>query len=107
LNTLQSCIRDLNSLWQPPGTKDMVEYFTLGDLWDCYDEWSAYGAGTQVVLSSGDTIMQYYVPYLSAIQIYSNKSVVASRFCNLFSIHLLSTKIQLIAAPLSLMICGS
>eukprot|EP00258_Populus_trichocarpa_P029780 XP_024445799.1 uncharacterized protein LOC18107913 isoform X3 [Populus trichocarpa] len=74
-----SCIRDLNSLWQPPGTKDMVEYFTLGDLWDCYDEWSAYGAGTQVVLSSGDTIMQYYVPYLSAIQIYSNKSVVASR----------------------------
>ncbi|XP_061951146.1 uncharacterized protein LOC133674157 isoform X2 [Populus nigra] len=75
----ESCIRDLNSLWQPPGTKDMVEYFTLGDLWDCYDEWSAYGAGTQVVLSSGDTIMQYYVPYLSAIQIYSNKSVVASR----------------------------
>ncbi|KAG5220394.1 Transducin/WD40 repeat superfamily protein [Salix suchowensis] len=75
----QSCIHDLNSLWQPPGTKDMVEYFTLGDLWECYDEWSAYGAGTQVVLSSGETIRQYYVPYLSAIQIYSNKSVVASR----------------------------
>ncbi|KAJ6296514.1 hypothetical protein OIU78_024378 [Salix suchowensis] len=74
-----SCIHDLNSLWQPPGTKDMVEYFTLGDLWECYDEWSAYGAGTQVVLSSGETIRQYYVPYLSAIQIYSNKSVVASR----------------------------
>jgi hypothetical protein len=70
----------------------MVEYFTLGDLWDCYDEWSAYGAGTQVVLSSGETIRQHYVPYLSAIQIYSHKSVVASRFCNLFSIHLLSTK---------------
>lgn len=75
----QSCIHDLNSLWQPLGTKDMVEYFTLGDLWDCYDEWSAYGAGTQVALSSGETIRQYYVPYLSAIQIYSNKSVVASR----------------------------
>ncbi|KAJ6369371.1 hypothetical protein OIU76_027747 [Salix suchowensis] len=75
----QSCIHDLNSLWQPPGSKDMVEYFTLGDLWGCYDEWSAYGAGTRVVLSCGETIMQYYVPYLSAIQIYSNKSVVASR----------------------------
>ncbi|KAJ6684034.1 hypothetical protein OIU85_007703 [Salix viminalis] len=75
----QSCIHDLNSLWQPPGSKDIVEYFTLGDLWGCYDEWSAYGAGTQVLLSCGETIMQYYVPYLSAIQIYSNKSVVASR----------------------------
>ncbi|KAJ6867755.1 hypothetical protein NC652_038832 [Populus alba x Populus x berolinensis] len=67
----QSCILDLNSLWQPLGTKDMH----FGRFMDCYDEWSAYGAGTQVALSSGETIRQYYVPYLSAIQIYSNKSV--------------------------------
>lgn len=74
----QSCIHELNSQWQPTD-KEIVEYFTLGDLWDCYREWSAYGAGTPVVLSSGEEIMQYYVPYLSAIQIYTNKSLVASR----------------------------
>ncbi|XP_002525668.2 uncharacterized protein LOC8286477 [Ricinus communis] len=78
----QSCISDLNSLWQPPGNKDVVEYFTLGDLWNCYNEWSAYGAGTKVLLQNGESIMQYYVPYLSAIQIYSNKSAGASRNLN-------------------------
>ncbi|KAJ7970113.1 Protein of unknown function (DUF789) [Quillaja saponaria] len=74
----QSCFNDLNSLWQPIG-KDSIEYFTLKDLWDCYYEWSAYGVGTTVMLESGETVMQYYVPYLSAIQIYSNKSAAASR----------------------------
>ncbi|XP_061342957.1 uncharacterized protein LOC133289101 [Gastrolobium bilobum] len=74
----QSCHNDLNSLWQPLG-KDTIEYFTLKDLWDCYYEWSAYGAGAPLMLESGDTAIQFYVPYLSAIQIYSNKSVAASR----------------------------
>ncbi|KAJ7975501.1 Protein of unknown function (DUF789) [Quillaja saponaria] len=74
----QSCFNDLNSQWQPPH-KDNIEYFTLKDLWNCYHEWSAYGAGTPVMLESGETVMQYHVPYLSAIQVYSNKSVAASR----------------------------
>ncbi|KAF3975554.1 hypothetical protein ACB098_04G057900 [Castanea mollissima] len=74
----QSCFNDLNSLWQPPG-KERIEYFTLGDLWDCYDEWSAYGAGTPVLLNGGESVMQYYVPYLSAIQIYTNKSAGTTR----------------------------
>ncbi|XP_054781704.1 uncharacterized protein LOC129288911 [Prosopis cineraria] len=75
----QNCISDLNALWQPLG-KDTVEYFTLKDLWDCYKEWSAFGAGTNVMLESGDeTVMQFFVPYLSSIHIYSDKSVVASR----------------------------
>ncbi|KAJ4713724.1 Protein of unknown function (DUF789) [Melia azedarach] len=74
----QSCIQELNSQWQPLD-KDIVEYFTLEDLWNCYYEWSAYGAGTPVVLNNSEEIMQYYVPYLSAIQIYTNKSVTASR----------------------------
>ncbi|XP_027358327.1 uncharacterized protein LOC113867294 isoform X2 [Abrus precatorius] len=74
----QSCFNDLNSLWQPLG-KDTIECFTLKDLWDCYYEWSAFGAGAPVMLEDGDTVTQYYVPYLSAIQIYSNKSVSASR----------------------------
>ncbi|KAL5982966.1 hypothetical protein ACLOJK_017046 [Asimina triloba] len=74
----KTCIRDLNALWQPLD-KDTIEYFTLGDLWDRYDEWSAYGAGAPIVLSSGETVVQYYVPYLSAIQIYTSKSYIALR----------------------------
>ncbi|XP_021890868.1 uncharacterized protein LOC110809367 [Carica papaya] len=74
----QSCIHGLNSLWQP-GEKDVIEYFMLSDLWNCYDEWSAYGLGTQVELSNGENVAQYYVPYLSAIQIYTYKSSVSSR----------------------------
>uniref|UniRef100_A0A1J3INM2 Uncharacterized protein n=1 Tax=Noccaea caerulescens TaxID=107243 RepID=A0A1J3INM2_NOCCA len=60
------------SLPQEQG-KEEIEYFRFADLWDCYDEQSAYGFGTQVDLNNGETAMQYYVPYLSAIQIYTNK----------------------------------
>ncbi|MED6109822.1 hypothetical protein PIB30_037130 [Stylosanthes scabra] len=59
--------------------KDTIEYFTLKDLWECYSEWSAYGAGIPVMRETGETLTQFYVPYLSAIQIYSTKSVAASR----------------------------
>ncbi|XP_057446504.1 uncharacterized protein LOC130738527 [Lotus japonicus] len=74
----QSCLNDVNRLWQPLG-KEKIEYFTLKDLWDCFNEWSAYGVGTPVTLESGDTVINYYVPYLSAIQLYTNKSVAASQ----------------------------
>lgn len=76
---MQSCINDLNSLWQPLG-KDTIECFTLKELWDCYNEWSAYGVGVPVMLENGDTVVHYYIPYLSAMQIYTNKSVAASRY---------------------------
>ncbi|XP_068640262.1 uncharacterized protein [Aristolochia californica] len=59
--------------------KEIIEYFTLGDLWGCYDEWSAYGAGTPIVCANNDTVVQYYVPYLSALQIYTNKSLTNLR----------------------------
>nr|GLL41528.1 hypothetical protein DM860_001532 [Ipomoea trifida] len=52
---------------------DTIECFTLGDLWDYYEEWSVYGVGVPVILNSGESVTQYYVPYLSAIQIYTNK----------------------------------
>ncbi|KAL3512959.1 hypothetical protein ACH5RR_025676 [Cinchona calisaya] len=51
--------------------KDTIEYFTLGDLWRSFDEWSAYGVGIPVVLGPGRSVVQYYAPYLSAIQIYT------------------------------------
>lgn len=56
-------------------------YFELGDLWESFKEWSAYGAGVPLVLNDSDCVVQYYVPYLSGIQIYGNsmKSSVKSR----------------------------
>ena len=70
---VQSETRNLNRLWQP-WDREKVEYFTLSDLWNCYDEWSAYGAGVPISLDNGETLVQYYVPYLSAIQIFTSNS---------------------------------
>ncbi|XP_013649605.1 uncharacterized protein BNAA07G30660D isoform X2 [Brassica napus] len=66
----------------PQQGKEETEYFRLGDLWDCYDELSAYGFESQVDLNNGETVMQYYVPYLSAIQIHTNKPALMSRSLN-------------------------
>ncbi|XVE57203.1 hypothetical protein DITRI_Ditri04bG0072700 [Diplodiscus trichospermus] len=74
----KSCIDNLSCLWLP-ADKDNIEYFSLADLWNCYEEWSAYGVGTQVVLGSGESITQYFAPYLSGIQIYTDKCIPASR----------------------------
>ncbi|KAL8196119.1 hypothetical protein R6Q57_025119 [Mikania cordata] len=42
----------------------------LQDIWEIYDEWSSCGVGIPVLLESGEMIVQYYVPCLSAIQIF-------------------------------------
>lgn len=49
-------------------------YFMLGDLWEAFKEWSAYGAGVPLVLNGSDCVVQYYVPYLSGIQIYGDSA---------------------------------
>jgi len=59
---------------------DSMEYFNLADLWEQYYEWSAYGAGVAVQLPEGEKVVQYYVPYLSGIQLYTNKVLTASRY---------------------------
>ncbi|XVF01697.1 hypothetical protein REPUB_Repub04eG0110900 [Reevesia pubescens] len=59
--------------------KDIVEGFTLSDLWDSYTEWGAYGAGVPIVLNNGDRVVQYYSPSLSALQIYTRKPFSSSR----------------------------
>ncbi|XP_028761587.1 uncharacterized protein LOC114720140 [Neltuma alba] len=69
----KSEIRNLNRLWHP-WERETVEYFTLRDLWNRYDEWSAYGAGVPITLNNGETLVQYYVPYLSAIQIFTSST---------------------------------
>ncbi|GAB2234661.1 hypothetical protein Droror1_Dr00003921 [Drosera rotundifolia] len=67
----KSEMRNLNRLWHP-WEREKIECFSLSDLWNCYDEWSAYGAGVPITLSTGETLVQYYVPYLSAIQIFTS-----------------------------------
>ncbi|KAJ4713443.1 Protein of unknown function (DUF789) [Melia azedarach] len=56
-------------------------YFRLGDLWESFREWSVYGAGVPLVLDGSDCVVQYYVPYLSGIQLYgeSTESTPKSR----------------------------
>ncbi|KAL3737134.1 hypothetical protein ACJRO7_025974 [Eucalyptus globulus] len=51
--------------------KDPVDSFCLGDFWKAYEEWSAYGAGVPIVLPCGESVMQYYFPSLSAIQLFT------------------------------------
>lgn len=53
---------------------DYHPYFILGDLWESFKEWSAYGAGVPLVLNESDSVVQYYVPYLSGIQLYVDPS---------------------------------
>ncbi|KAF7818168.1 Myb/SANT-like domain containing protein [Senna tora] len=45
-------------------------YFCLGDLWESFREWSAYGVEVPLLLNESDSVKQYYVPYLSGIQLY-------------------------------------
>lgn len=49
-------------------------YFLLADLWESFKEWSAYGVGVPLLLNDLDYVVQYYVPYLSAIQIFVDPS---------------------------------
>ncbi|MED6148170.1 hypothetical protein PIB30_050634 [Stylosanthes scabra] len=67
----KSEMKSLNRLWHP-WERERMEYFSLRDLWNRYDEWSAYGAGVPIILPNSETLVQYYVPYLSAIQIFSS-----------------------------------
>ncbi|KAI3506068.1 hypothetical protein L2E82_49185 [Cichorium intybus] len=49
---------------------DYHPFFLLGDLWESFKEWSAYGVGVPLVLNEQDSVVQYYAPSLSAIQLY-------------------------------------
>ncbi|XP_042039678.1 uncharacterized protein LOC121785356 [Salvia splendens] len=65
--------RKLNKLWHPC-EREKVDYFVLADLWSSFDEWSAYGAGVPIASEDGQNLIQYFVPYLSAIQIFTSNS---------------------------------
>ena len=57
---------------------------------------SAYGVVVSIALNNGETLVQYYVPYLSAIQIFTSNP-----FSQLFQVLLFLKKIYGIAILLS------
>lgn len=65
---LQSCLKASQKRCFNP---EVTPFFNLADLWDSFDEWSAYGAGVPLVLNGEESVVQYYVPYLSALQLYT------------------------------------
>ncbi|KAF9594103.1 hypothetical protein IFM89_027406 [Coptis chinensis] len=50
----------------------LQSYFMLADLWESFKEWSAFGARAPLILNDSDDVLQYYVPYVSDDQIYSD-----------------------------------
>uniref|UniRef100_A0A0D9WX93 Uncharacterized protein n=1 Tax=Leersia perrieri TaxID=77586 RepID=A0A0D9WX93_9ORYZ len=65
--------------WRSGDVINSPPYFRLGDLWEAFNEWSFYGAGVPLVLNGKDSVIQYYVPYLSAIQLYADPSKLSTR----------------------------
>lgn len=58
---------------------ELQPYFIFGDLFDSFNEWSAYGVGVPLVLNENFSVVQYYVPYLSGIQLYGDLSNSSSK----------------------------
>lgn len=58
---------------------DLLPYYVLGDLWESFKEWSAYGAGVPLVLNGNESVTQYYNVSLSAIQLYIDPSKPSTR----------------------------
>lgn len=67
----RSCQWDACHKRQQYGDAEPVPYFNLGDLWESLDEWSAFGAGVPITLHGQEIVVQYYVPYISALQLYT------------------------------------
>ncbi|ONM52632.1 hypothetical protein ZEAMMB73_Zm00001d019288 [Zea mays] len=65
--------------WRIGDVTNSRPYFCLGDLWEAFNEWSFYGAGVPLVISGSESVIQYYVPYLSAIQLYADPLKLPSR----------------------------
>ncbi|KAH6777341.1 hypothetical protein C2S52_007218 [Perilla frutescens var. hirtella] len=58
---------------------DSHTFFYLEDLWESFSEWSVYGRGVPLLLNGRDPIQQYYVPFLSGIQLYIDPSKASTR----------------------------
>ena len=66
-----SSLQETMNGWGQSDAEESLPFFTLSDLWDSFKECSAYGTAVPLALNScSDGVVQYYVPYLSAIQLY-------------------------------------
>ncbi|PIM97774.1 hypothetical protein CDL12_29753 [Handroanthus impetiginosus] len=54
-------------------------FYCLEDLWESFNEWSVYGAGVPLVLNGEHRTEQYYVPFLSGMQLYIDPSKPSSQ----------------------------
>ncbi|XP_052188718.1 uncharacterized protein LOC127799051 isoform X3 [Diospyros lotus] len=69
-SVLAHCFSKTSNGEQRTSEEEFHPYFILENLWEAFKEWSAYGAGVPLVLDESDSVVQYYVPYLSGIQLY-------------------------------------
>ncbi|WOG96777.1 hypothetical protein DCAR_0416113 [Daucus carota subsp. sativus] len=76
------CIEKFNGEWKNSEKPAVKEYFRLRDIWTCFEEWSAYGRGTEVILNNGEKVQHYFTPYVSAVQISINEGTVGNASCN-------------------------
>ncbi|CAA0831963.1 Protein of unknown function (DUF789 [Striga hermonthica] len=73
------CSLEVNARGRRAREVDSLPFYYLEDLWDFFSEWSYYGAGVPLLLNGKDRIEQYYVPFLSGIQLYVDPSNPSSR----------------------------
>lgn len=78
-------------------------FYCLGDLWESFNEWSVYGVGVPLLLNGKDHVKQYYVPFLSGIQLYvdprscvrwASFQLIFDKFSMCLLVFLLITKLQ-------------
>ncbi|ESQ40780.1 hypothetical protein EUTSA_v10014556mg [Eutrema salsugineum] len=75
---MQSCLGSSSSRDKAEEVKK--PHIGLKDIWSAYEEWSNYAVGVPLSLKhTRSNVTQYYVPTLSAIQIFTNKSGSSSR----------------------------
>ena len=75
-----------------------VEYFALADLWEHYAESSAYGLDVPLRRrAGGDVVTQHFVPYLSAVQLYTatrpTTSLAVPRYAHAIAVLFLENKL--------------
>ncbi|KAJ8547397.1 hypothetical protein K7X08_010983 [Anisodus acutangulus] len=70
---------EVNVRCRRSGEAESNLYYCLGDLWESFSEWSVYGVGVPILLNGKDSIIQYYVPFLSGIQLYVDPSKPSTR----------------------------
>lgn len=51
----------------------------LGDLWESLKEWSTYDTRVLLILNDSDSVVQYYVPYQSGIQIQGDSTNLSAK----------------------------